>query len=157
MRLICPSGGSDAKNNHFSGFFIFLRFIRSCVIRLVNISSGDVQGLIAALKTASTNGEENTIFLESGVYNGLGSLSLGGPFALALIGEDPENTIIQGFTISIGAQGILTLEGLPVRGAQILGRYLTRGTLNLFNTRIGPNLSMGEGGGRHKEFRHRKK
>jgi hypothetical protein len=105
-----------------------------------HVSAEDVPGLIAAINTANANGEENTVFLEPGMYNLTAvdnntTIGLGNPAVqqanglpavtsrLALRGAGAEVTIIQrdnnapGFRImAVATGGALTLDGLTVRG-----------------------------------------
>jgi hypothetical protein len=108
-------------------------------------NAGDVSCLIASITQANANGKENTILLESGVdtltvvdnttegTNGLPSITS----PLTLKGKGAVNTIIErdsggpGFRIFyVAAEGALKLQGMTVRGGQVVVSSQGSGILN---------------------------
>ena len=132
----------------------------------------DATCLITAINEANNNGEENTIFLESGEYV-TEPISIMGPFPLTIIGQGAETTIIRRHrgtppgsegrrVVSVASQGNLTLTGLtitggfpvfpPFVGAPIPciegGGIENAGTLNVINGTVTSNrtcLAIGAG------------
>jgi len=109
-------------------------------------AGGDVACLIEAIKTANANGDANTIILEAGTYTltaidndtngptGLPSITAG----LTITGAGADTTMIERAAsasrfrlLHVAATGVLTLEGLTLRGGD-LGRqkYLWGGGIH---------------------------
>jgi hypothetical protein len=127
--------------------------------------AGDVACLSTAINAANANGEENTIALEAGAYtltaldnmtdgaNGLPSITS----TLTITGAGAETTIVERaidaprFRIfHVGAAGILTLQGIMIRGGQEEdggGIFNNGGRLNLNTSTIADSLADFEGGG----------
>jgi hypothetical protein len=139
-----------------------------------DISSGDVSGLVSAITTANSNGDDNTINLAPGTYslnsidnntngpNGLPSITS----RLTIQGIGVRATVIEraagaaAFRIlHVAAAGTLTLSGLTVRNGLASdfagdrgGGILAIGTVTIINSAISENIarsreSFGVGGG----------
>src|SRR5262245_13348120 len=98
-------------------------------------TAGNVNCVFDAIMEANFNGEANTIFLDNGTYTGLQLPSVAGPFPLTIIGQEPENSIIEAsgplsFGFFIATEGVLTLDGLTIRGARASG-VRNSGTINI--------------------------
>jgi hypothetical protein len=137
--------------------------------------AGDVACLIAAIKTANGNGEDDTITLKTGTYtltvvdntsngsNGLPSVTS----PITIRGAGADRTIIErdastpGFRIlHVGAEGVLQLEGLTVRGGVANdarpepspfgsegGGILNFGEVKVSRSRLTGNNASNSGGG----------
>ncbi len=130
-----------------------------------NIPSGNVTALIAAINTANSNGEQNTINLEAGTYtltaadnfsddgNGLPLVTS----VLTIQGMGAALTTIAagvgGFRIvSVTSAGTLTLDGITVRGGLVGtlgGGISSQGTVTIIRSTITQNQAVGmnTGGG----------
>jgi hypothetical protein len=119
--------------------------------------SGDVACLIAAINTANGNGEDDTITLRAGTYtlaevdntsdgsNGLPSVTS----PITIQGAGADRTIIERQAsaprfriLHVGAEGVLQLEGLTVRGGvtdDAGGGILNFGQLRITNSRLTDN------------------
>jgi hypothetical protein len=130
-------------------------------------AAGDVACLIAAIHAANANGEENTITLAAGAYtltavdndtdgpNGLPSM-MG---RLTITGVGADTTIIERAAgampfrlLHVAATGVLTLEGLTLRGGNDAttnggGGIYNRGTLTLTDSTLSDNTTRQGGGG----------
>jgi hypothetical protein len=130
--------------------------------------SGDVACLIAAINTANTNGEENTIALEAGTYtlpdidnvtdgpNGLPSITS----TLTITGVDAPTTetVIEGGravsaafrSFHVAPTGRLTLEWLVIRGGDVPngsgGGLFNRGIVTMTNSTVVGNRARVAGG-----------
>jgi len=131
-----------------------------------NVPSGNVAALIDAINDATLNDDPDTIILEAGTYtltekqfgsdNGLPSIF--GP--VDIIGQGQTTTIIERdpqsepFRIfETGFKGVLTLEGVTVRGGSSNtfggGVLNSGGTTNIINSSIRNNFADFDGGGVH--------
>lgn len=141
-----------------------------------NIASSDVAGLINAINTANSNGQENTINMAAGTYtlvavdnntdgpNGLPSITSN----ITINGAGANTTIIERASTStppfriihVAATGTLTLDKLTIRGgvAAVTGEPFEEetgggilnqgGTLNINDSNITDNLTaFGSPGG----------
>jgi hypothetical protein len=101
---------------------------------------------------ANFNGEANTIFLDNGIYTGMQLPSIAGPFPLNIIGQEPENTILDGSNqplntgFFVAPEGRLTLDRITVKRATVNGiRNLCN--ISITNTKIDSNTSLATGSG----------
>jgi hypothetical protein len=130
---------------------------------------GDVPCLIAAINDANTNGEKNTIFLDSGAYtltavdndtdgpNGLPAIT----GSVTILGVGADNTIIERQAgspvfrlIHVAEMARVTLKGLTVRGGgfdrfilQGGGLFNSGGTVRILDSIITGNVAHDAGGG----------
>src|SRR6266481_6036330 len=150
-------------------FLSFLLFLSSVPAdsAVFNISSGDVTGLIAAINTANSTPQPDTINLAPGAYtltsidhttngaepSGLPSITSD----ITINGEDAATTIIErdpgapGFRIlPVAVSGKLTLNRLTIRdggGPVEGGGILNEGSLTINSSTIESNGGGLEGGG----------
>jgi hypothetical protein len=145
---------------------IVLAFLASELAQAANFQcpTGNVACLIAAITTANENGEDDTITLKTGTYTLTGvdnttDGSNGLPSVISPItiqGTGADHTIIEreasapAFRIlHVGAEGVLQLEGLTLRGGQegIGGGILNFGDVRLTNSNLSANRAGDSGGG----------
>jgi hypothetical protein len=136
----------------------------------VTTTQDNVQGsLRAAITTANTNNENNTIYLPAGTYylsgeagddaNASGDLDIDTSFNLTIIGAGKTKTDIDGKGIdrvlhilkgTVSVTGVTfqngkSLDGGPFRNGENGGSIYNRGTLTLSNCRIRNNRTGGGG------------
>jgi hypothetical protein len=159
MKKLAAITGSMKKSLLLFVFTVFLGFPVGFVDSAVfNIAAGDVAGLINAIHTANSNGEDDTINLAAGIYsltaadnvtidpNGLPVISSN----ITIRGQGDISTIIQRdqaapefriFFVETG--GTLTLDGVTVRGGLIFtgngGAIFNRGLVNIVNATLSDN------------------
>ena len=162
-----PSEGGTARVI-MAALVLLLGLVRSGDAAVFDCASGDVACLIAAINTANTNGQVNTIRLEAGIFivravdndidgsNGLPSitspLTLGGAGAGITIIER-EATAPPFRLIHVGPNGLLKLQGLTARGGRWgdeLAAFGGGGLLNLGTTIVSEsaltdNVTLTEG------------
>jgi hypothetical protein len=134
-----------------------------------NISSGDVAGLIAAINTANSNGEENAINLGPGTYSLTSvdnSPSTFGGNGLPIItgtmiinGQSAETTTIERNSgaprfgiFQVESGGNLSLDRITIRGGNVFGPggaggISNGGILTITESVIDNNVNDGMGGG----------
>jgi hypothetical protein len=157
-------------SRRLTGFLLFLIFIQPAYAAEFFCLSQDVTCLIAAINVANSNGEENFISLEAGIYsltsvdnetdgpNGLPSI-VG---KLMIVGAGADTTVIERDSSSlafrifhVSASGVLSLERLSVTGGLGGGDntsgagIFNLGTLTMANGIIARNSAgfRGNGGG----------
>jgi hypothetical protein len=158
-------GGCNENNIDLSYIeFVALPFICSgSFCYLYRFIGGDVTGLIAAINAANSNGQDNMINLEPGVYtltavdnggiggNGLPVISRG----LAITGAGRATTIIerdanapQFGILDVVASGTLTLQRVTLRGGETVvdAGIGNSGTLTLIDCAVTGNSAVGGGG-----------
>lgn len=135
--------------------------------RVFFIASGDVAGLINAIKTANSNRQENKIKLAAGTYtltaventtdgdNGLPSIASnvtiqGTSVDTTIIERDPNAPAFRIFHVA--PTGTLNLNGLTVKGGfieccDIGGAIFNDGLLTITSSTISDNSAVFEGGG----------
>lgn len=156
-----------------AGIVIELVLAHPAYAAVFNIASGDVAGLINAINTANSNGQDNTINLATGTFtltavdntnegaNGLPSIT----GKMTIHGAGDNITVIQrngnapSFRIfHVAATGTLTLKGLTVEGgfieccidgfvSNIGGGISNDGLLIITNSLVSGNSAVYEGGG----------
>jgi hypothetical protein len=128
--------------------------------------AGDVACLITAINTANADGEADLITLAEGTYtltavdnvtdgpNGLPSIVS----AMTIQGVGPETTVIERDAsapefriVHVAPAGILTLEGLTIRGGTVYpisdgGGVANNGTVTLTNCRVADSTATAGGG-----------
>jgi parallel beta-helix repeat protein len=136
----------------------------------VSCAAGDVACLITAIHTANATGGPQTILLMTGLYRlttvdhdtdgptGLPSIT----GTLTLRGEGPQHTVLERAAgappfrlLHVAATGVLTLEGLTLRGGERSdlpgGGIYTRGTLTLTDCTLSGHTASEGGGIYHSE------
>ena len=149
-------------------FVVLHASLADCAV--FDIGPGDVAGLISAIHTANSNGEDNTINLAAGIYslteadnvaditngsNGLpvisGKITLRGQGEISTIIQR-EQTAAEFRIFRVEQTGNLTLEGLTIRFGEVdlsgAGAILNLGIVNIANVIISNNIGgQGRGGG----------
>jgi predicted outer membrane repeat protein len=143
----------------------FLGLVHPTIAAELSCAAGDVACLITAIRTANGDGDINTITLAAGLYpltavehdadgpTGLPSVT----GALTLRGPGTESTVLERAggappfrLLHVAATGVLTLEGLTLRGGELAdlpgGGIYTRGTLTLTDSTLSGHTAR-EGGG----------
>jgi C1A family cysteine protease len=144
-------------------------YVAYTIPNIISVPAGDVAALKASIKEANGNTLWTIINLEAGIYtltevdndadgpNGLPSITSTSPISIE--GPDAETTIVERDTdapefriFHVAPGGVLTLDGLTVRGGKILdydggaGIY-NRGTVSIVKSAVKSNHTVWSGGG----------